>query len=104
MIDGSFELKCGELTATYLSRGDHNADLLNGFGKLVRLDRAVIVEVEVLEGLEEDGFLVGVTARLLGKLLLEGLLETALAHTQTHKNEVRQTGRGVNDLMHRAKF
>ena len=79
-----------------MSRGDHNADLLDGFGELVRLDRAVIVEVEVLEGLEEDGFLVGVTAGLLRKLLLEGLLETARTrkHTQT-KLEAE-----MNDLIH----
>ena len=66
-----------------MSRGDHDADLLDGFGELVRLDRAVIVQVEVLEGLEEDGFLVGVSARLLRKLLLEGLLETARTHKHT---------------------
>jgi len=52
MIDGSFELKCGELTATYLSRGDHDTNLLDGFGKLIWFDSAVIVQIEVLEGLQ----------------------------------------------------
>ena len=54
-----------ELTATYLSCGDHDANLLDGFGELIRLDGSVIVEVEVLEGLEEDGLFVGVTGSLL---------------------------------------
>ena len=79
-----------------MSRGDHNADLLDGFGELVRLDRAVIVEVEVLEGLEEDSFLIGVTAGLLRKLLLEGLLETA----RTRKHTQTMLEAEMNDLIH----
>ena len=58
-----------------MSRGDHNADLLDGFGELVRLDRAVIVEVEVLEGLEEDGLLVGHTCGLGRKFSLKTLFK-----------------------------
>ena len=56
--------------------GDHDADLLDGLGELIRLDSAVVVQVEVLEGLEEHGLLVAVAGRLLGKLLLKRLLET----------------------------
>ena len=44
---------------TYLSGGDHDANLLDGLGELIRLHSAVVVQVEVLESLEENSFLVG---------------------------------------------
>ena len=42
-------------TAAYLLGGNHDADLLDGLGELVGLDGAVVVEIEVLEGLHQDG-------------------------------------------------
>ena len=60
---------------TYLSGGDHDTDLLDSFGELIRLHSAVIVQIEVLEGLEEDSLLVGGSRGLLGKLLLQALLK-----------------------------
>ena len=63
-------------TLTYLSGWDHDTDLLNGLGELIRLNGSIVVEIEILEGLEEDGLFVGVTGSFLGQLLLEGFLET----------------------------
>jgi len=37
---------------TYLSGGDHDANLLDGLGELVGLDGAVVVQIKVLESLE----------------------------------------------------
>ena len=51
-----------------MARGDHDADLFNGLGKFIRLNGAVVVEIEVLEGLEEDGLFVEVATSLLGEL------------------------------------
>ena len=62
---------------TYLSGGDHDTDLLDSLGELIRLHSAVIVQIEVLEGLEEDSLLVGGSRGLLGKLLLQALLKAA---------------------------
>ena len=61
---------------TYLSGGDHDTNLLDSLGELIGLHSAVVVQVEVLESLQQNGFLVGVTASFLGELLLEGFLET----------------------------
>ena len=71
------------MLCTYLTGGDHDADLLNGAGELIGLDSAVVVEVEVLEGLDEDHLVVGGAVALLAELLLEFLLETA------HKTQQR---------------
>ena len=60
---------------TYLSGGDHDTDLLDSLGKLIRLHSAVVVQVEVLESLEEDGLLVGGARGLLRQLLLKRLFE-----------------------------
>jgi hypothetical protein len=54
-----------------LSGGDHNTDLLNSLGELIRLNSAVIVQIKVLESLQENGFLVGDAIRFLSQLLLE---------------------------------
>ena len=61
----------------YLAGGDHDADLLDGLGKLFGLDHSVVVQVEVLEGLEEDALLGLRAAGLLRQLLLKLFLETA---------------------------
>ncbi len=61
----------------YLLGRDHNADLFDGLGELVGLHGAAVVEVEVLESAGED-LLLGLDAgRLLLKLVLQLLLETA---------------------------
>ena len=70
-----------------MSGGDHDADLLDGLGKLVGLDGAVVVQVEVLESLEQNGFLVGVSRGLLGQLGLESLLEAAITEKVVSKFE-----------------
>lgn len=62
---------------SYLAGGDHDADLLDGFGELFGLDSAVVVKVEVLEGLEEHLFLALDAARFLAQLVLEFFLEAA---------------------------
>ena len=63
------------LINTYLSSGDHDTDLLDSLGELIRLNSAVVVQVKVLEGLEEDSLLVCGAGSLLGKLLLQALLK-----------------------------
>ena len=60
---------------TYLSGGDHDADLLDSLGKFIGLDSAVVVQVEILEGLQEDGLLVGCAGSLLRKFRLQRLLK-----------------------------
>lgn len=60
---------------TYLSGGDHDANLLNGFGELIRLNSAIVVQVEILESLKKNGLLVSVTVGLLGQFLLKSSLE-----------------------------
>ena len=68
--------KCkARLINTYLSSGDHDTDLLDSLGELIRLNSAVVVQVKVLEGLEEDSLLVSGAGSLLGKLLLQALLK-----------------------------
>ena len=42
---------------TYLLGRDHDADLFDGFGELIRLDEAGVVQIEVLEALLEDSLL-----------------------------------------------
>ena len=61
---------------TYLSSGDLNADLFNSLSELIRLDSAVVIKVEVLEGLLEDGLLALSSLGLFGELVLEFSLET----------------------------
>jgi hypothetical protein len=68
---------------TYVSGGDHDTDLFHSLGELLRLDEAVVVEVEVLEALEEHGFLGLAAAALLGELLDEFLLETKVSNALT---------------------
>ena len=61
---------------TYLTGGDHDTNLLDGLGELIGLDSAVVVKIEVLESLKQDGFLVGGASGLLGELLLQLTLKT----------------------------
>lgn len=56
---------------TYLLGGDLNTNLLNGFAELIRLHSAVIVEIEILECLHQDGLLALAAACLLGQLVFE---------------------------------
>ena len=60
-----------------MSSGDHDADLLDSLGELIRLDRAVVVEIEVLKVLEQNSFFILVATCFLGKLCLYALLEAA---------------------------
>ena len=62
---------------TYLSCWDHDTNLLNGLGELIRLNSSVVVQIEVLESLKQNCLFVGVAGRLLGQLLLEALLKAA---------------------------
>ena len=64
------------MACTYLSSGDLNADLFNSLSELIRLDSAVVIKVEVLEGLLEDGLLALSSLGLFGELVLEFSLET----------------------------
>ena len=68
------------LINTYLSSGDHDTDLLDSLGELIRLNSAVVVQVKVLEGLEEDSLLVCGARRLGRKLGLQTLFETSHMH------------------------
>jgi hypothetical protein len=61
---------------TYLSCGDHNANLLDGLSELIGLDSAVIVEIEVLEGFKQNCLFVSCSRGFLRKLLLKRFLET----------------------------
>ena len=58
-----------------MSGRDHDTDLLNSLGELIGLNSTVIVKIEVLEGLQEDGLLVGGARSLLGKLRLQRFLK-----------------------------
>ena len=42
---------------TYLLGWDHDADLFNGFGELVRVNGTGVVQIKVLEALLEDSLL-----------------------------------------------
>ena len=64
------------MACTYLSSGYLNADLFNSLSELIRLDSAVVIKVEVLEGLLEDGLLALSSLGLFGELVLEFSLET----------------------------
>jgi len=44
--------------------GDHDTNLLDSFGELIRLNAAIIVEIKVLEALDED-ILLALVARCL---------------------------------------
>ena len=63
--------------ASYLAGGDHDSDLLNRLGELLGLDSAVVIKVEVLEGLEEHLFLALDATGFLAQLVLEFFLEAA---------------------------
>jgi len=58
------------------SGGDMDADLFDGLGEFVGLDNAVIIQVEVLERLHEDGLLGLGAACLLRQLVFQFSLET----------------------------
>ena len=60
---------------SYLLGWNHDTDFLDGFGELVGLDSAVVVEVEVLERLHKDLFLGLSTGGLLGKFVFKFSLE-----------------------------
>lgn len=62
---------------TYLLRGDHDANLLNGFCELIRFYGSVVVKIEVLESFHEDSFLALGSARFLRQLVFKFSLETA---------------------------
>ena len=62
--------------AAYLLGGDHDANLLDCFGELLGLDGAVVVKIEVLESLHQDGFLALCAAGLLCKFVFKFPLET----------------------------
>ena len=50
---------------TYLSGGDHDADLFDGLGEFLWLHSVIVVQIEVFEGSQENGLLVLHAARLL---------------------------------------
>ena len=58
-----------------LSCGDHDTDLLDSLGELIWLDSAVIIQIEVFEGLQEDGLFVGCTCGLGRKFSLKTLFK-----------------------------
>ena len=60
-----------------MSGRDQDSNLLTSLGELIRLDRAVVVEIEVLEVLEQNSFFVLVATCFLSKLSLDALLEAA---------------------------
>ena len=49
-----------------MAGGDHDTNLFASLGELIGFNSAIVVEIEVLEGLEKDSLLVGVTGGLLG--------------------------------------
>jgi len=55
----------GEEKLEILLSWDNNTNLLDGLGELLWLDGATVVQVEVLEGADEDGLLTLVAAGLL---------------------------------------
>jgi hypothetical protein len=62
---------------TYRSCRDLDANLLDGFGELVRLDGSVIIQIEIFECLHENGLLALGAASLLHELVLEFSFETS---------------------------
>ena len=62
---------------TYLSGWDLDADLFDGLGEFLGLDSSVVVEVEVLECLFEDGLLGLRALGLFGELVLQFALEAS---------------------------
>lgn len=67
------------LDCTYLSGWDLDADLFNSLRKLLWFDSAIVVEVEVLEGLFEDGLLRLSAFCLFGEFVFEFSLEAVLS-------------------------
>jgi hypothetical protein len=61
---------------TYLSCGDHDANLFDCFGKLIRFDSAIVVKIKVLEALQEDLLFALVASCLLGQLFDKFLFKT----------------------------
>ena len=64
------------MRGAYTLGGDHNSDFLDGFSKLFGFDSSIIVEVEVLETLDEDGLLALGATGFLGQLLEQFLFKT----------------------------
>ena len=64
-----------------MSGRDQDSNLLTSLGELIRLDRAVVIEIEVLEVLEQNSFFVLVAACFLSKLSLDALLEAAYTNS-----------------------
>jgi len=60
----------------YALGGDHDSDFLDRFSKLLRLDGAIVVEVEVLEALGEHGLFALAATGFLGQLLKKFFFET----------------------------
>ena len=73
--------RSNDFSRTYLSGRDQDSNLLTSLGELIRLDRAVVVEIEVLEVLEQNSFFVLVAACFLSKLSLDALLEAAYTNS-----------------------
>jgi hypothetical protein len=66
---------------TYLLGGDLNSDLFDGLGEFIGLNSAVVVEIEVLEGLLEDSLLGLCALGLFGEFVLEFALEAIWQQT-----------------------
>lgn len=66
----------GVITVTYSSRRDLNADLLDGLGELLRLDSAVIVQIEVFECFHQYRLFGLGAAGFFGELVLKFSFET----------------------------
>lgn len=72
----SVEIIDAEKSIKVLLGWDHNTNFLNSFCELIRLDAAIVVQVEVLEGPNEDSLLTLMARGLLGELLDELFLKT----------------------------
>lgn len=80
------ENACNKGGGAYLFGGDHDADFLDSLGELFSLDSAVVVQIEVLEGLQQNGLIVLHSIALLSQLGLKRLLETV---RQTNESLIR---------------
>ena len=76
---------------TYLAGWNHDTNLLNSLGELFGFDGAVVVKIEVLEGLQEDLFFTLDAARFLRQLVLELFFEAI-------NGTVRMVGRRLTSL------
>jgi hypothetical protein len=73
---GGIDIVDAEESLKILLGGDHDTDLLDRLGEFIGLNRAGVVQVEVLERLDEHLLLRGNTRCLLLQLVLEFSLET----------------------------